>query len=339
MAKQSQAPAQNSPDDKNTEFRANEIAQAIRTAAANLLASAADVTEHANAVKTATKDDGTNYAPMNVGRLDVVTKIAALSLTNKWLDGEITKGCNIAKEQHNDARSAKTLATLTSDLKTFAHPAVRENVPGLIATVTKIWEAEQALIDEATKSEGELNRSEATPVHYWQARRYHAIAKLAKEMKPKGKKGVVNFSMGGNPESAVIGYAMAHNPDHDAARIAKRLEAIRETVAAMAKDFEHSLFNTIADALETVSEKEMLKARKAKMVREMKAAGNAKVVGAKDMTAEKREKLEAETAKRAAIAKAIEAMPDDDETDDEEDTDIGGVNANDLVNAKAALAA
>ena len=78
-------------------------------------------------------------AGMNNTRLAVASEIAALAEAENWTPSELKVACDRAAKGNDDDRSAKTVGVFISEMKTFASPKVRNELPLIIEACQTAW--------------------------------------------------------------------------------------------------------------------------------------------------------------------------------------------------------
>ena len=233
-----------------TSARAAEIASKIHTACSAIGSPHREMMEHQEAVQ----DLSAQMNGVNGSRLAIATEIAAMALSENWTMSEVVQGCALAGKMGNSQDStSKTIGVFISEMKTFAHPKVRENFPTILSACQDAWQAEQdalACVDSA-----EDRRAIPTPVKKYKSRIYHLVTDIARQVKA-GKLTV------DGPED-IVEWALANDPDHDEDKIAKRMATIIADLGGIFEDFGFAPIQTAIGYLQTVTAKELLAARQA----------------------------------------------------------------------------
>ena len=198
-------------------------------------------------------------------RMAICRKIAALSATNKWLADDIDAACNYAKSQPlgnrpTDDKTSKTIAVFCSEMKSIAHPRVREKFPVILQACQQAWDAE-ALITEGEK-----------PVKKFKSRFYKLIISAANAT----KKGEVNIT---SPKD-VVDWAVENDPDFDEDKIEARLHALSKSMSKISGDFGDPKIKLACEYISTITAKS-LKASRIAMKRKLQAEEAARLAGHK----------------------------------------------------------
>jgi len=237
---------------KSTQFvsdRVDDIAHRIRAACSAVAEPTQRMEDAQNAMQEASQDG-------NNTRLSVVTDIAKLSCDEDWTHGEVAQACERAAKMGNSnggeaSRSAKSVGVFISEMKTFASPKVRAALPNLRETCEGVWADE---IEALASVDREDRDNIKTPVHKWQSRFYHLLIHVARAVKDAKLPASLT-------KRELIAYAVANDPDHDAAKVAARLKSILEKIDAFHADFGMEELQTAADYLRTITTEELLAAR------------------------------------------------------------------------------
>jgi hypothetical protein len=236
-------------NETTTSARAAEIASKIHTACSAIGATHRDMMDHQEQVQ----DLSAQLNGIGGSRLAIATEIAAMALSENWTMSEVVQGCALAGKMGNSQDStSKTIGVFISEMKTFAHPKVRENFPVILAACQDAWQAEQdalACVDSA-----EDRKAIDTPVKKYKSRIYHLVTDIARQVKAD------KLTVAGAQD--VVAWAVANDPDHDEDKIKGRLDALVGQVDAIFADFGLEELKVAADYLRTVTAKELLEARK-----------------------------------------------------------------------------
>jgi predicted component of type VI protein secretion system len=211
-------------------------------------------------------------------RMAIALEIANASVAGDWKRDEIARACKHAVRlsnrkppettEHNqqerddyaktaEARTEKTVATFISEVALYAHPKVREKFPTIMRACADAWEAENALIADTDKEDRHtLN----IPCHKFSKRLYHLTTQITRAVRHDEAQieNVLN----------VIAYCAANDPDHNADKIAKRVEAITSLLRAMHNDFGLEKLLTCVGFLDTISADQLQASRAAKLAAE-----------------------------------------------------------------------
>lgn len=223
--------------------RVSDIAEAMFQASAPFNSTYAGI----DAARLAKSDADDKHAG---SREDVIKTMADLSTKGSWTLGEIKAAVPIAAAKINgDDRGAKAHATFISEIKRVAYPLVRAHIPNFITLRDKVWDAEQEQLV--------MDKSATTPVRHAFKRRYHVLL--------TGLCGAAEEGLVLSTPAELTAYATLKNPDHDAAKILKRLDKIRQDLAEIAVDFPVEDISHCAQTLENI-EKVTLEAARAKKI-------------------------------------------------------------------------
>lgn len=182
--------------------------------------------------------DATNAGEINTSRLAIARRIAGLSSANAWTDSEIKAAIERAKKMSNDNpddnRSDKSLGVFISEMNRVASPKVRDVFNTLADACETAWSEEARLLNDA-----ENKREVDAPVHKYKSRIWHLTIDIARRVH-KGELVV-------HGPYDVITWCKDHDPDEDAAKIAKKIEVMIETLQGFYSEFAHA---GIYDAME-----------------------------------------------------------------------------------------
>lgn len=212
--------------------RLDDIMSKIKGQAGRLASGDLDLAEAKSAVDNL-RDAGVSMREV------VLIDLAAISAADNWLAHEITEAC----KQVSKASNSKTSATFVSECKNVCHPRVRDRFTSLMAMRDELW---PVVPDE-------VNVVNEACAKVW-SRRYHMLTKMA-QLVAKGEAVFLNAD-------AVVNYATDNDPDHDAAKIQKRLDKIAETLAEFFVDFPHDDLSSAAELIGTIDVKKLQAARR-----------------------------------------------------------------------------
>jgi len=203
------------------------IGQQVRQAC---LAISGDLTNSADAKDAKKASD----AAVEAGRLPVLLSVARLSIEQNWTEAEAMWGCQYAADQKgNDDRTAKTIATFCSEMKSVTSPKVRESVPDIVKACEDAWQAETDDI--------ELDKDAPRPLREFAKRKYHLIITAIKEQ----RLGQIYITM---PQD-VVDWAEANDPAKNPDKVADKLANIASDLAGIFIYFNHADIQEAADAL------------------------------------------------------------------------------------------
>jgi hypothetical protein len=230
-----------------------DIAQAIRGVCSQVLPDLDTINEKKDEIDAIQGEKGS----LNLSKLQIMGQVAEMSSVDKWLPGEIKNAVayastTLSNAQPND-RAAKSLATFLSEMRQVADPKVRDRFPTILAAVETAWDA------EANDKAAEL----PTPIRKWQSRKYHALVSVLRAVKD-GKANIVQ-------PSDVVAYAEANDPDHNAERVAKRLEALANTLHGIFVDFGNEDIYRAQQYVASITVEDLLTSRKVKLAEKAKA--------------------------------------------------------------------
>jgi SepF-like predicted cell division protein (DUF552 family) len=233
--------------------REKDIARDIRGVCSSICPDLDLVNDHKDAVDAIQGEKGS----LVTSKLQIMAQIAEMSSVGKWLPGEIKNAVAYAATTMSNAepgdRTAKSLATFLSEMKSVADPKVRDRFPTLLSCVETAWEAEEA------DKKAEL----ATPIRKWSSRKYHAVVNVLRAVKD----GKVTITQ----PSDVVAYAEENDPDHNAERVAKRLEALAKTLHGIFVDFGNEDIYRAQQYVASITVEDLLTSRKVKLAEKAKA--------------------------------------------------------------------
>lgn len=165
-------------------------------------------------------------------REEIMAAIAKLSGAGKWIPREVDLAAKSAITMHNNVKTKKAMETFIGEIKHSAHPDVRDHFDALLSIRNTAWqeETDQLAIDKAAP----------TPLRKCFKRSYHALIQSMVVC----AKGVV-FKTADD----MVNYAIANDPDKDAAAVYKKIETLRKQLEAFAVDFPADDLRAAADTL------------------------------------------------------------------------------------------
>lgn len=190
---------------------------------------------------------------MNLSRIAVIAEVAALSAAQDWTAAELKVACDQAAKGNSDDRSAKTVGVFISEMKTFASPKVRNELPTIIEACEAAWRDEEELLAEC-ETTAERNAVE-TPVRKFKSRKYHLIMGAARAV----KSGELRVECAQD----IVDWCVENDPDFDEDKVAAKLKAVVDALEKIHVDFGMAEIRTAADYLITITGKELLASRKA----------------------------------------------------------------------------
>jgi hypothetical protein len=221
----------------NNANRVQDIAQQIRGAIAPI--------HEADATRAAAADDALQASNAATGlREQILASVAALSMRGDWQPGEINLAAAQAASMSNN-KDDKSVATFIGECKRAMSPKVRAHVAYLTALRDTVWAAEKA-----------QDKDMPRPCAKAFKRGYHMLLQMF---------GLCEDGTLLQGASDVIAWAAANDPDLDYAKVSKRLEAIRKTLAGFAGDFPVDGFAQIDEFLANIT-KDTLKAARATQI-------------------------------------------------------------------------
>jgi hypothetical protein len=232
--------------------RVSAIATCIHNQCANALGLINDLDETRELAKATAEN-------LSGQRMTIMASIAGAAVDGVWTEGEVKAAVAAARKMINDqeSRSGKTLATFISEINVAAHPKVRGSFEAITTVIESLWEQEREAI-------AVLKAEAVAPVTKLFKRKYHAIMGVMRALKDGEYNGEICAD-------GVRDYAIEHDPDHDAEKVAKRLEAIQEKVAGMCVDFPHDELILVRDYLGMIDVKALQAARVGKLAEQARA--------------------------------------------------------------------
>ena len=143
-------------------------------------------------------------------------------------------------------RRKSSVATFISEMRQVASPKVCGGFNDLADACQKAWEEENLQI-AAAKLAGEDPKTLHTPVHKYKSRLWHLVIDFARRV-ADDKKNQTSFV---GPYDVIV-YCEAHDPDEDAEKVAKRLEAIAKMIDDVYKDFADPDLRMAADYMRAI---------------------------------------------------------------------------------------
>lgn len=173
-------------------------------------------------------------------REEIMAAIAKLSGAGKWIPREVDLAAKSAITMHNNVKTKKAMETFIGEIKHSAHPDVRGHFDALLAIRNAAWqeETDQLAIDKAA----------ATPLRKCFKRSYHALIQSMVVC----AKGVVFTTV-----ADMVDYAIANDPDKNAAAVYKKIETLRKQLEDFAVDFPADDLRAAADTLGKLSFNEL----------------------------------------------------------------------------------
>jgi hypothetical protein len=235
-----------------TNDRIDAIATSIRGACCAIKDELDEFEDHKAAAKAL------EGALTSTSRLDVATRVAALSAAETWTASEIARACKRAGDMGNAAgtKSDKSLGVFISEMKTFASPQIRTRVPDILKNCQQIWDEEAELTAEL---KGADKKGADAPAHKFKSRIYHFTLDVARKI-ADGKLT--------NAVSAIVDYCRDNDPDHDEKKVEARLKTVVAMLDKIYDDFGMEEMQRAAEYVRTITAKELLTARAAKLAAE-----------------------------------------------------------------------
>lgn len=181
-------------------------------------------------------------------RESVMFKIAEISLVNDWQPVETKLAAKAAGARTTNLATAGSLAVFISECSRAAHPLIRERFHEIVALRNDAWDTEEMML--------EADKASPAPVRKAFKRRYHALIGIMSAIE-KGE----NLST----VEDVISYAVAHDPDHDAAKVLKRLKGLVSDLSDFYGDFPVDDIGHAIQTLQNVTADILTAARNAKI--------------------------------------------------------------------------
>jgi hypothetical protein len=209
-------------------------------------------------------------ADILVTKLDIAQQIADLSADHEWLPDEIDLACKRAAEGNDDeadARTQKTMGVVCSEMRTVAHPKVRERFRTIHAACKEAWDAE---VLEAQQASDDMRKHLDQPVHRFSKRLYNLVISISRAV--RDDKARIS-----DPQD-LIDYCVANDPNHDEDKIAQRVQALIGSLESINADFDNDKLKLAIEYLTTISAKELLASREAMLEAARDAVGDEPVV-------------------------------------------------------------
>jgi hypothetical protein len=168
----------------------------------------------------------------NSKREGIMVAIAQLSEAGQWTPKEVDLAAKDAIKQHNNVKTKKAMETFIGEIKHAAHPDVRDHVPALISIRTAAWQAETEQL--------KIDPDGPRPLRKCFKRAYHALIQAMGAC----EKGNVFRTV-----DDMVNYAIANDPDQDAAAVYKKITALQKTLAAYFVDYPADDLGYAADTL------------------------------------------------------------------------------------------
>ena len=205
--------------------RITEIANQLKSicAGANM-----DMSDHVDAKDAATVAGEKS----NTTREGLMANVADLASAGKWTPKEVDLAAKQANEGHANTKTKKAMETFVGELKSAAHPDVRDHFKALVSIRDEAWKAETEQLDMDPKAFAPLRKAFK--------RNYHALIRAMSA----AKDGTLFMT-----KQDMVDYAIAHNPDHDAQAVFKRIAALQAQLAAFYVDYPADDLGAAADTL------------------------------------------------------------------------------------------
>lgn len=179
-------------------------------------------------------------------REEIMGAIAKLSHADSWTLPEIDAAAASASRMHvenitkiakasgsNVTPSTKTMETFIGEIKHAAHPLVREHFDALVSIRDRAWNQETEQL--------QLNPAYPKPMRVAYLRKYHALTLGCFAAAEKG----ILFKT----EDELVAHAVIHNPEHDAAKVHKKIMAMKATLEGYKMEFPCPDLNYVCDTL------------------------------------------------------------------------------------------
>jgi hypothetical protein len=219
-----------------SQSRVSDIARAIHQTCTPILSADSDRRDAKDALANAT--DGATSV-----RESILGQIASMAHADNWTETEIKAATKLACAGIND-QSEKTLATFISETRRVAHPLVRAHFGALVDLRNAAWDAE----------ENRADKSEDAPIKRAFKRKYHFLLS-----------GLCGAAQAGKVLETIEDaqeYARANDPDHDASKVLKRVQAMREELTDIMSSFPVEDLQAALDSLLGVSKEALEVARR-----------------------------------------------------------------------------
>jgi hypothetical protein len=186
------------------------------------------VIEEAKDILNEAKDAGISK------RETIMGAIAKLSEEGAWTFKEIAAAATAAAKMHNGEQStAKAMESFINEIKHAAHPLVREHFDALVSIRNFAWDQETEQLD--------LDKSYPKPLRVAYKRKYHALT--------MGCMGAAENGVLFQTADELVAHAVAHNPEHDAAKVHKKIMAMKVTLDGYFVEFPCADLAHICDTL------------------------------------------------------------------------------------------
>jgi hypothetical protein len=283
------------------EVKTKDLPQSVRDIAGVIRGLCIDIMGDHDAMLEARDLAKTHDAKEATDRMSICVKIATLSAAKKWAAEDIDAACAYAKNQPlgnrpTDDKTSKTIAVFCSEMKSIAHPRVRERFPTMLTACQQAWDAE-TLITEGEK-----------PIKKFKSRFYKLVIAAANAT----KRGEVSITTPDN----VVDWAIENDPDFDEDKIEKRLHTLSATMSKISSDFGDPKIRLACEYIGTITAKS-LKNSRVVMKKKLKAEEAARMAGHKlaDVVVPIKPVETHETIEPAAGAFDLNAALNDDEDD------------------------
>lgn len=165
----------------------------------------------------------------------IMVALANLSVQGQWTDQEIRHCAAVAAGRSNN-KSDKALATFIGETKRAMDPKVRSYVPDLVALRDKVWD-DEAMLHAADKDM-------PTPCKKAFVRKYHMMITMFGEC--------ADGWLFTTPDQ-VVRYAVAHDPDWNAEKVAKKVAQLKTMIDEIYSRFSDAPLQVASQALDDVS--------------------------------------------------------------------------------------
>lgn len=207
--------------------RVSQIASQIWQTCSGLVSDLSAI-DDAKDILDQTKDAGVSK------RETIMGAIAKLSEAGAWTLKEISAAATAAGKMHNGEQStAKAMETFIGEIKHAAHPLVREHFDALVSIRNLAWDQETEQLD--------LDKSYPKPLRVAYKRKYHALT--------MGCMGAAENGTLFQTVDELVSHAVANNPEHDAAKVHKKIMAMKATLEGYKMEFPCPDLNYVCDTL------------------------------------------------------------------------------------------
>jgi hypothetical protein len=202
-------------------------------------------------------------------REEILRGMAGAAAKGKWSNADVDAGIAAALTAATNGVTNNSLKTFSGEIARACNERVRDHVDTFFAVSTRLWNAEKDAIAADKDAPRPMSAAFARSIQV-----AHALMSAALG-KSDGKGGWKVAPVIVTDEADVLAFCRDRDPAKDAARIARKLKALRETFVEFAGEFPHPLFGDIDSALAALTVESLRGARSGKSKPVQTAPGKA----------------------------------------------------------------